>query len=253
MEQDFIIGIHSIACALQNPRRTGHRLFASQSTLEELRKKVGKVDIPITKLSSHDLQEEAKKQFNRFQTPYRRIANQMFLLTDKLPAHPPEKLFQEIKDSEKKLRLIALDGVTDHGNAAAIVRTAAFFGANALITSVKGSFGEGPWFFKTASGALEFVKIIRIASLPKFLVKLQKMGVHCLGLNENAPKSSLQIPQDVSLCLILGAEDKGLSHGVSRVLPHQAAITGQGPEQSLNVSVAAAIYMDRLWGEAIDN
>ena len=250
MEQDFIIGIHSIVCALKNPHRTGHKLFASHGSIKQLQALIGKIDIPITKLSPHDFQSEAKKQLYRLEVQYRRISSQMFLLVDKLPVFPPEKLFHQIEQGEKP-RLIALDGVTDLGNAAAIVRTAAFFGVEALMTSVRGSFGEGPWFFKTASGAMESVKIIRLASLSRTLVKLQKMGVYCLGLNENAEDSVLKVPQDTPICLVMGAEDKGLSHGVKRILSHQIALIGQGVDQSLNVSVASAICMERIWGKAI--
>ena len=248
MEQDFIIGIHSIICAIKNPNRYGHRLFASNEGIKQLQKKIGKINIPITRLSPHDLQSEAKKQFRQLQVQYRRISTQMFLLVDKLPVFPPEKLFKKIEQGEK-LRLIALDGVTDLGNAAAITRTAAFFAVDALLSSVRGSFGKGPWFFRTASGAMESVQIIHLASLSKALAKLQKMGVYCLGLDENAENSTLKIPKDSPICLVMGAEDKGLSHGVKRILTHQIALIGQGVEQSLNVSVAAAICMERIWGK----
>ena len=44
----------------------------------------------------------------------------------------------------------------------------------------------------------------------------------------------------------MGAEDKGLSHAVERVLDFRLSLPAQGPIKTLNVSVAAALAMEKF-------
>lgn len=248
---DLILGVHSIAHALQNPRRSDHCLFATQRGLKELKREFGQFDMGIcTTLSPHDFQEKAKKVFKRLRLEYQRPFSQVFLLTSPLPEFSPEYLYQKIEErGPRPLRLIALDGVTDIHNAAAIFRTAAFYRVDVLITGNKGAFGRGPGFSRVSSGAVEYLPLVRCKALPSFLAKLRKKGVICLGLGPRAEKTHFVPFSQTSLCLVVGAEDKGLSQGVVRVLDEILAIRPQeGPISSLNVSVAAAVAMDRIFG-----
>jgi 23S rRNA (guanosine2251-2'-O)-methyltransferase len=59
-----------------------------------------------------------------------------------------------------------------------------------------------------------------------------------------------KLSSDTSICLVLGAEDKGLSSAVTRIMDDMVALIPSGPIKSLNVSVAAAIAMDRIFGNS---
>ncbi|MAF76588.1 MAG: hypothetical protein CME60_00400, partial [Halobacteriovoraceae bacterium] len=47
-------------------------------------------------------------------------------------------------------------------------------------------------------------------------------------------------------CLVMGAEDTGLSNATRRVLEKFVSLTPQGQIKSLNVSVAAALSMEKF-------
>jgi 23S rRNA (guanosine2251-2'-O)-methyltransferase len=50
------------------------------------------------------------------------------------------------------------------------------------------------------------------------------------------------------ICLLLGAEETGLSHAVARLVQKNLSLTSQGSIKSLNVSSAAAIAMEKCFG-----
>jgi 23S rRNA (guanosine2251-2'-O)-methyltransferase len=252
MAMDLIIGMHSIEAALKNPEREEKMIYATEDGLQEFQKKTGmklkSMGINIKMLKPHDLQEEAKRKFADLDFHYHRILSNLFLTTTALAAKDLKWLYHRIDTGP--LRLIALDQVTDVHNAAAILRTAAFFGVDGVLVAMKGNFGEGPTFHRLASGASEFVPLIKCSSLPQALTKLQERNVLCVGLSEHATQESVNLSdaQDVgSRCLVLGAEDVGLSHAVQRVIQHHLALKSQGEIRSLNVSVAAALAMEKFF------
>lgn len=243
---EIIIGQHSIIEAAKNPVRGNKTLYLTQentSIFQSIKENINKFNV----LSAHQLQEQAQKHFKELDLEYQRIPSQAYLVCESLPFVGPAQLYDHIET--KKTKILCLDRVTDVHNAAAILRTAAFFGVDFLVTANKGSFGVTPSFSRIASGALEYVHIVRVAALPRFLTKMSSMGVVTIGLSEHSQNELNvdDIPSDKSICLVLGAEDVGLSHAVLRTLEHQVALKPSGKIKSLNVSVAAAITLDRFF------
>lgn len=250
--RDLIIGQHGIEEALKNPERSGHHVYSTHDALMEFQKKSGldlkREGIELTLLKPHALQEMAKKFFDELGFHYQRVPSQIFLVTSEIPQKDLNWLYERLKMGPQKI--LCLDQVTDVHNAAAILRTAAFYGVHAMLVSQKGSFGASPSFHRLASGASEHVPIVRCSSLPTALSRLQERGVLCVGLSEHAEDNNYQaLKQGMtsSSCLVLGAEDVGLSHAVSRVIEHRLSLTSQGAIKSLNVSVAAALAMEKFF------
>ena len=74
--------------------------------------------------------------------------------------------------------IIALDHVTDPQNVGAIIRTFNFFGGkNLLITKDHSSEINGS-LAKSASGALEFIDIIKVTNLSMALKKIKKKRIY---------------------------------------------------------------------------
>lgn len=248
-ERDIVVGQHSIEETLKNPLREHYLLVTTPESLQEFAQKTKinpkTLDLEIKLMPSHEVQEEAKKLYSEFEFTYHRVPSNMFLVTSPLPLKDLTWLMEELE--KKPSKILCLDQVTDAHNAAAILRTAAFFGVDALMVSMKGSFGAGPQFHRIASGASEFIPIVKVASLPRALTKLQNTGVLVVGLSEHATPEGIQRHKDQSLCLVLGAEDLGLSHAVSRILTKTISLQAVGPIKSLNVSVAAALAMEKFF------
>jgi 23S rRNA (guanosine2251-2'-O)-methyltransferase len=253
MDKDLIFGLHSIYHCLLNPKREYKTLVGTNEGFAELKKKYPDAHkyiekCKVEKIESHELQERAKKICLELDVHYQRVPSQLYLLTSKKEIHDPSWLYDGVISGDIK-RIICLDQVTDVHNAAAIVRTAAFYNVKALLFSNKGSFGNNPSFNRIASGGNEYISFIRCKSLPKILTKLQDMGVHCLGFSEHAKGSKESKYKAQATCLIFGAEETGMSHAVQRILENIVSIDPQGSISSLNVSVAAAVGMEKYFAK----
>ncbi len=247
---DLIFGLHSIAEALRNPKRRKWELFGTDESLKELRKlhfnnqKLPEA-VEIKTLSNHKLQEEGKFQFRERGFKEQRVPSNIFLVTDKLQEQSIATVYDFIEKNES-LKMMALDQVTDIHNLAAIMRTAAFYDLDYVLISKKGPLNFPPSYFRIASGAAEHVQLINCSGLSKALTKMMDKKVDCIGLAEEATTTAEEVKSTSKTCLVMGAEDTGLSNATRRVLEKFVSLPAKGEIRSLNVSVAAAIAMDRF-------
>lgn len=138
---------------------------------------------------------------------------------------------------------IMLDGITDVRNFGAIVRTAECAGVQGIIIPEKGSVGINSDAVKTSAGALFRVPVCKIKSVKNAIEYLQNSGIKVIGANEKTEKLYFQEAYKNPLCLVMGAEDKGLSQSALKYCDEWVKIPILGKIESLNVSVAAAVLM----------
>jgi 23S rRNA (guanosine2251-2'-O)-methyltransferase len=138
--------------------------------------------------------------------------------------------------------LVALDGVTDPGNLGAILRSAECAGVTGAILPRHRAVHVTPAATKAAAGAVEHVPMAVVGGLPAALADLRRAGVHVVGLDGAAPTTLYDMAGgDGPLCLVLGAEGRGLSRLVRERCDEVVSIPLRGRLGSLNVSAAAAL------------
>jgi len=251
---EIVIGIHSIIEALKNKKRVHNKLVSDEEGLVEIRSKTPKDifdTLTVEIKTSHEVQEFGKRHYGKLGATFQRIPSNIFLLTARTKIYHRDILEQKILDGTFK-KMIALDKVTDVNNIGAIIRTAAFYGVDAIIFARKGEFTLNPTIIRIASGGIEHVTLFQSSNLSKLIDNLQEMGVTCVGLSENATSDS-----DVDsikkhgnpICLVMGAEDSGISNAVGRILKSTLALKASGQITTLNVSVATAVVMEKFWGK----
>jgi len=249
---DLVIGIHSIWHAINNQKRNGFQLYCSDQGLKDFRKTYPEIQKIIDKKNvaisfQEKIQEFAERFFSKNHINFQRIPGNIFLVCSKLETMDHQWLDKFCKENER-VQLVALDQVSDLSNGAAILRTAAFYNLSALILSQKGSFSLTPSFFRISSGAAEYVPIIQSNNLAKTIQLLEKQKIDCIGFSEKSDqKTNTNIVSSQRLCLIHGAEESGLSYSVLRTLKHVHCLQSLGAINSLNVSVASAITMEKYF------
>ncbi len=139
--------------------------------------------------------------------------------------------------------LLVLDGVQDPHNLGACLRSADAAGVQAVIIPTDRAVGLTPTVRKVACGAAETVPCIPVTNLVRTLKELKTHGVWIVGADGEAAQSLYQMDFTPSVALVLGAEDKGLRRLTRETCDFLAAIPLQGQVESLNVSVAAGIFL----------
>lgn len=246
---DLIFGLHSIAAALGNSRRIHQKLVATDEGLSELQKKYKlnpkNLAVKVEICSSHQLQENAKKLCNHLDVEFTRVPSGVYLQTSPLETYELQNYLKA-----PNARLLALDQITDVHNGAAILRTACFYGVDAVLVPSAKSFGLTPSFYRIASGATEHVGLVRINSLSRAVGQMNEAGFVTIGLSEHSTDSLTEdiLRSEKKICLLLGAEEVGLSNAVSRSVQKNLGLPSQGQIKSLNVASAAAVAMEKCFG-----
>lgn len=138
--------------------------------------------------------------------------------------------------------LVALDGVTDPGNLGAILRSAECAGVTGALLPRHRAVHVTPAATKAAAGAVEHVPMAVVGGLPSAIADVRKAGVHVVGLDGAASTSLYDlVGGEGPVCLVLGAEGRGLSRLVRERCDEVVAIPMAGVLGSLNVSAAAAL------------
>ncbi len=154
-----------------------------------------------------------------------------------------EDILPEIYEKGETPLFIMLDGVTDVRNMGAIARTAECAGVHAIIVPKKGSAEINPDAIKTSAGALYKIPVCRQDSLSKTGKFLIESGVQLVVSTEKTEESIYSVDYTVPTCVIMGAEDVGVSDDLIRISDKLAKIPMFGEIESLNVSVSAGVVI----------
>ena len=146
-------------------------------------------------------------------------------------------------DEDAKNLILVLDQVTDPHNVGAIIRSAAAFGAKAIVTTDRHAPPESGVLAKSASGALEALPWVRVTNLSRALDTLAEMGYWRIGLDGYAEMEIGEADFGNNIALILGAEGKGIRKGTADHSDALVKLPISRTVESLNVSNAAAVAL----------
>ena len=142
----------------------------------------------------------------------------------------------------KLSHVLVLVGVTDMGNIGAIIRSAYALGVEAIfICGSKQLNIEGA--VRTSSGAIFDMPIALHPNLYDLAHELSQSGFSTIGATLNGKET---LPNIEKSALFLGSEDLGLPNRLVSKLDLEMTIKMKHQFDSLNVSSAAAILIDRI-------
>lgn len=154
-----------------------------------------------------------------------------------------EDLVPFLFEQGKNPFFVMLDGVTDVRNFGAIARTCECAGVDAVIIPAHGSVSVNADAVKTSAGALHTLPVCREQNLRATLKYLKDSGFRIVAATEKGDSDYAQANYTGPLCVIMGAEDTGVSHENLACCDEWVTIPVWGTIESLNVSVAAGILI----------
>jgi 23S rRNA (guanosine2251-2'-O)-methyltransferase len=233
--EPWIWGSHPVRAALGNPARRIRRLLG---TAEGLRGLGG--NLPPG-LRPELLERPRLDQI----LPKGAVHQGLALLAEPLPE--PDLLPVAACVPGRPAAMILLDQVTDPHNVGAILRSAAAFGAQAVVVTERHAPEVTGVLAKAASGALELVPLVRVVNLARALDQLGALGWWRIGLDGGAARTlAAVVPAERPIALVLGAEGSGLRRLTRERCDELARLPIRAEMESLNVSNAAAAALYEL-------
>lgn len=162
------------------------------------------------------------------------------------PYAPFERLLALAQETGERALLLAADHITDEGNLGALIRTAAFFGAQGLLLPRDRSAGLGPRVLKSTAGACRHLPVAQVTNLGQALDSLESLGLWIIGAAGDGEQDLYAFDWKRGIVLVAGSEHKGLGHAVRKRCHALVRIPSRGPLEALNVSVAAGVILSEI-------
>lgn len=154
-----------------------------------------------------------------------------------------EKMIEQAFEKTPTPLFVLLDEVSDVRNFGAIVRSAECSGAQGIIIPKQGSAAINDQAVKTSSGAIFNIPIARTNHLKDALYFLKSYDVQCVSAAEKSTQSVYEVNFKQPTAIIMGSEGKGVSSGLLKMSDSKAKLPLLGQTESLNVSVACALFL----------
>ena len=222
-------GHHAVEAALRNPARSHHKLWATRDAIAGLDGELP-TDFPVEYADNPDLDRLVARD-----APHQGLVLDCAALEDVFLA--------DVMDGDAARPLVVLDQVTDPHNVGAIMRSAAAFGAAAIVTQDRHAPPEGGALAKAASGALEILPWVRVVNLARALEEMAEEGYWRIGLAGEAEATLADALPAGAVALVLGAEGPGMRHNIAGHCDALARLPIGEAVESLNVSNAAAVAL----------
>jgi TrmH family RNA methyltransferase len=169
------------------------------------------------------------------------VTSQGVLAVIRLPAVGAEDIMRLRGDD---LLLVALDGVADPGNIGTIIRTCAWFGADAVLLSERSVELSNPKLLRSTMGAVFHLPVAAGIGLAETIPALRRKGFRILAAEAGGVPAPDVLRVGGKRLLIFGSEAHGLSAAVRELADVKFGIPGSGRVESLNVSVAVGIALN---------
>ncbi len=238
----WIYGRHAVAAALANPERRWRRLAALASQEAEAKR------LAETAAAQHlgpvEVELRDRAGFAEI-LPEGAVHQGLGLMVEPLPGRDLDDVLRRGVPPGGRSVIVVLDQVSDPHNVGAVLRSAAAFGASAVVIGHAAPPVSGV-LAKAASGALETVPLIHAGNIARALDRLKAAGFWICGLDEAAPPTLAQLDLGDRVGLVFGSEGVGMRRLVRERCDYLARLPTSPVQPTLNVSNAAAVALYEL-------
>jgi 23S rRNA (guanosine2251-2'-O)-methyltransferase len=237
--QNWLYGFHAARAAWLNPARTIKRLVATEAALADFS------DALLTakgeKLTRPNPEVVERRELDQL-LPQGTVHQGIAVLAGGLEEVGLEDVLRAASLLEQAV-IVVLDQVTDPHNVGAIARSAAAFGALAVILPERNAPPLSGVVAKTASGALDVLPLVRVNNLARAMAEMKEPGFWLLGFAESGGEVLGEADLKGKMALVMGAEGEGMRRLTMENCDRLLRLPTHPPIGSLNVSNAAAVAL----------
>ena len=139
--------------------------------------------------------------------------------------------------------IVILDRITDPRNLGSVIRTANCAGVHGVIISKHDSVGLTSVCAKASAGAVEYTPVARVNNLAKTIDELKKQNIWVTGADASGERDLYESDLKGAVAIVIGSEGEGISRLVLDKCDFKVKIPMKGNVNSLNASVAAALFI----------
>ena len=234
----FIVGQHAVIEALKNPKRKVLRIFLT----EEAKKSIHRVSPKENLLKDLKIFFKTKKELDKY-------SNKDGLLHQGFVAeieHLDEISLNNYIRMKKNLNLVCLDEVSDARNIGSIIRSGASFDLDGLIVKERHFPSESKLLYKSASGAMEHIKIFQVSNINTTLKNLREKNFWVYGFDPSGNKDFTEYKYNGNNILLFGSEGYGISKHTLNYTDYLVKIKMNTKIESLNISNSASIVFHHV-------
>jgi len=237
------------------PKSTENMIYGIRAVMETIHSGKDMEKVFVQKGLSGELVAELKQLLKQKSIPYSSVPpeklnwftqkNHQGVVAYVSPVQyfPLDQVIQQTYEKGQQPLLVLLDGITDVRNFGSIARTAECLGAHGMIIPTAGSVQVNADAVKTSAGALNFIPVCREPNLELAVQFLKNSGIKVVAVTEKATSTFHALSLADPLCLVMGAEDVGISPAVLNACDETGMIPMHGQISSLNVGAACAMAL----------
>ena len=139
--------------------------------------------------------------------------------------------------------IVICDELSDPHNLGAIMRSAECAGAHGVIIPKRRSVGLTATVAKASAGAVEYMKVARVANINNAIHELKEKGIWIFGAAGEGSQPMYRADLTGPAAIVIGNEGDGISQLVRKNCDMLIHIPMSGRISSLNASAAASILL----------
>jgi len=160
--------------------------------------------------------------------------------------YPLEAALRDLLAARTPRWVLALDGVKDPRNFGALLRTAEGVGIGYVVIPEDRAVGVTPAVVKSSVGAVNYLKISRVTNLRRALMAFKDNSFWVVGLDPGGTQGIYGRNYPENLVIVLGSEGSGIRPLIRRECDLLVSVPMRGKIGSLNVAVAAGVFLYEL-------
>jgi len=233
---DYIFGRNAVLEALESDRKV-EKIYILKGDLKgSINKIIGKAKangILISEIDKHKLENMAEGV----------VHQGVCALVSSFDYSTVEEIINSAKLKNEDLFLVILDEIEDPHNFGAIIRTCEAVGVHGIIVSKRNQAPVTSIVQKSSAGAVNHIKIAKVANIADTILKLQKENVWVYGACGEAEKIYTDMDFKGNIAIVIGNEGKGIGQLIRKRCDFLTKLSMKGKVSSLNASNACAILV----------